>query len=445
MGTTIREESEVSPEKFKEERRKEPRRAEDRRLLQHNRELQAARRLTEVLFEHLHPDELIEKTLMTALEVVDAESGSILIASQDSPELVFRHSIGVSPVLHGTTIPWDKGIAGAVFHAGEPIVIPDAKQDWRHYPGIDALTHHVTRDMIALPLRRWGGKPIGVLEVMNKRGALLDKEDVAILSIISAIAASSIEQARLHQEAKLAVITRMLGDIGHDIKNMLMPVLSGSHLLKEELDEQFPHLIQAKVKGAERSYADCVDLANMIVANARRIQLRVREISDAVKGVTSPPHFAPCRIASVVEGVFGTLRTYAAERGITLEAEGLDTLPVIEADEHRLFNAFYNLISNGVPEVPEGGEISVSGKEEKPGVEILVTVSDNGRGMRPEVRDHLFSDKAISTKKEGTGLGTKIVKDVVDAHGGRISVESEVGVGTTFSVHLPVQPPPFRE
>jgi signal transduction histidine kinase len=445
MEENLKGESVNMQEPVKEERRKDPRRLEDRRLLRHNRELEAARRLTEVLFESLDPDELIKKTLTTALEVVEAESGSILIASQDSPELIFRHSIGVSPVVSGTTIPWDKGIAGAVFHAGEPIVIPDAAQDWRHYPGIDTLTDHVTRDMIALPLRRWGGKPIGVLEVMNKRGSLLGPEDVAILSIISAIAASSIEQARLHQEAKLAVITRMLGDISHDIKNMLMPVLSGAHLLKDELDEQFPQLIQAKAKGAELSYANCLDLTKMIVSNARRIQGRVREISDAVKGITSPPNFAPCVIANVVEAVFGTLQTYASEKGITLEAEGLDALPVIEADEHRLFNAFYNLISNAVPEVPEGGEISVSGKEENPGVGILVIVADNGRGMRPEVRDRLFSSRAISTKQEGTGLGTKIVKDVIDAHGGRIAVESEVGVGTTFFVHLPVQPLPFKE
>ena len=428
------------------DRRKEPRRLEDRRLLQHARELEAARRMTEVLFEHLDTDELVEKALTTALEVVEAENGSILLASKDSPELVFRHSIGVSPVLPGTTIPWDKGIAGAVFHSGEPIVIPDAKRDLRHYPGIDALTDHVTRDMIALPLKRWEGKPIGVLEVMNKRGdALLDEEDMAILTIVSALAASAIEQARLHREAKLAVIVRMLGDIGHDIKNMLMPVLSGAHLLKDELDEQFPHLLQAKVKGAETSYANCLDLTTMIVTNARRIQGRVREIADAVKGVTCPPHFAPCRIAIVVQAVFGTLQTYAAEQGIVLETEGLDALPVIEADEHRLFNAFYNLVSNAIPEVPGGGAITVSGKEEKPGVGILVTVSDNGRGMRPEVRDRLFSARTISTKQQGTGLGTKIVKDVVDVHGGQIRVESEVGVGTTFYMHLPVQPPPFKE
>ncbi len=250
------------------DRRRGPRRVEDRRLMQHNRELEAARRMTEVLFQHLHTDELVEKTLSTALEVVGAESGSILLASQDSQELVFRHSIGSSPVEAGTAIPWDKGIAGAVFHSGKPIVIPDAKRDRRHYAGIDVLTEHVTRDMIALPLKRSEGKPIGVLEVMNKRESLLDEEDVAILTIVSALAASSIEQSRLYREAKLAVIVRMLGDISHDIKNMLMPVLSGAQLLKDELEEHFPHLIQVKVKGAEISYANCQELTSMIVNNA---------------------------------------------------------------------------------------------------------------------------------------------------------------------------------
>jgi len=424
-----------------QERRKSPRRLEDRRLLQRDRELEAARRMTQVLFEHLRLDELVEKTLTTALEVVGAESGSLLLANGDSQELVFRYSLGPNPPPIGTTIPWDKGIAGAVFHSGEPMVIGDVKQDERHYAKIDASTDYVTRDMITLPLKRWEGEAIGVLQVMNKRDGRLDEDDVAILTIVSAIASSSIEQARLYEEAKLAVVARMLGDIGHDIKNMLMPVLSGADLLKDELDEQFPTLIQQKAKGADASYANSLDLVHMIVTNARRIQGRVREIADAVKGVTSPPNFAPCKLAEVVDGVIESLRTYAGENGITLTKETLDTLPVIEADEHRLFNAFFNLINNAISEVPRGGLISVHGKEEVPGVGILVSVSDTGRGMPPEVRDRLFTAHAVSTKKEGTGLGTKIVKDVVDAHGGRISVESEVGVGTTFYMHLPVQPP----
>jgi signal transduction protein with GAF and PtsI domain len=160
--------------------------------MQRDKELEAARRMTQVLFEHLRLDELVEKTLTTALEVVGAESGSLLLANRDSQELVFRYSLGPNPPSIGMTIPWDKGIAGAVFQSGEPMVIGDVKQDQRHYAQIDASTDYVTRDMIALPLKRWEGAPIGVVEVMNKRDGRLDEDDVAILTIVSAIASSSI-------------------------------------------------------------------------------------------------------------------------------------------------------------------------------------------------------------------------------------------------------------
>jgi len=244
--------------------------------------------------------------------------------------------------------------------------------------------------------------------------------------------------AQLLEEAKLAEVTRVLGDIGHDIKNMLMPVLSGADLLKDELDEQFPPLIREKVQGAETSYANSLDLIRMIVTNARRIQDRVREIADAVKGVTSPPHFTPCRIESIVDGVLDTLRTYAAEKGIILKTDGLDALPVIDADERRLFNAFYNLINNAIPEVPPGGTVTVKGYPGTRPDTVELAVADTGRGMPPEVRDRLFTPQAISTKKEGTGLGTKIVKDAIDLHHGHITVESQEGRGTTFRLVLPL-------
>jgi signal transduction histidine kinase len=109
------------------------------------------------------------------------------------------------------------------------------------------------------------------------------------------------------------------------------------------------------------------------------------------------------------------------------------------ADERRLYNAFYNLVNNAIPEVSSGGSITIRGRAE-PDDTIHLAVMDTGRGMPPEVRDSLFTTRAISRKQGGTGLGTKIVKDVVDAHGGQISVESRVGVGTTFSICLPVRP-----
>src|SRR6476660_1737975 len=150
------------------ERRAAPRREDDRRRVRKVRELEAVRRISEALFEHLTPDELVAKALHTALDVVQAESGSILLADPASQQLIFRHSIGDSPVKAGTAIPWNQGIAGQVYQSGEALVVRDVKQDPRHLSVIDELTAHTTHDMIAIPLKRWEGEPIGVLEVLNK-------------------------------------------------------------------------------------------------------------------------------------------------------------------------------------------------------------------------------------------------------------------------------------
>ena len=114
---------------------------------------------------------------------------------------------------------------------------------------------------------------------------------------------------------------------------------------------------------------------------------------------------------------------------------------MIRADHRRLYNAFYNLVNNAIPEVPKGGSITVDGQLEDNGQGVIVSVSDTGRGIPQEIRERLFTSRAMSTKADGTGLGTKIVKDVIDAHRGKnITVESDVGQGTTFRIHLPLDP-----
>jgi len=245
--------------------------------------------------------------------------------------------------------------------------------------------------------------------------------------------------ADLLEEIKVAEVTRALGDIGHDVKNMLMPVLSGVDLLREEIQEILGRLA-ARGEGvqAEASRKMSEELIEMIVNNTRRIQDRVRELADAVKGVTTAPEFKPCRVSTCVADVITSLHRYAAEKGVALHAEGLKSLPVIQADERRLFNAFYNLINNAIPEVPAGGSVSVRGEVDVEADALAISVADTGRGMPPDVRDSLFTTRVVSRKPGGTGLGTKIVKDVVDAHKGSIRVESKVGVGTTVHIRFPL-------
>ena len=423
-------------------RRQQYRRHEDLKLLQRERELEAARRICQALFQHIDVDALVEQAIRTALDVVGAQAGSVLLADPEARQLIFRYVVGPgAELLHGTPMPWDKGIAGTVFHSGEPAVISDVAQDGRHFGEIDAFTGFKTRDMIVLPLKRWGGEPIGVLEVLNKREGRLNKDDVAILSIISALSAETIEQARLFEEAKLAEVVRILGDIGHDVKNMLQPVVTATGLLQEELNELFERLPATDQNQAKASHALCNEVLDMLRDSSSRIQERMKQIADCVKGLSAPPQFASCQVADVGNYVVKILGVVAKEKGVALRTEGLETLPTILADENRLFNAIYNLVNNAIPEVPSGGAITIRGRAEPEDKVVHLEVADTGRGMSREVLKKLFTAYAISRKVGGTGLGTKIVKDVVNAHGGQITVESEEGVGTTFHIRLPFHPP----
>src|SRR5437870_11981874 len=184
MGSPMADEQKPSERRAaSQNRRTLRRRKEDRQLIQRERELEATRRLSQAFFQHRSLEDLIENVLQTALEVVEAEAGSVLLADYDTKRLVFRYVIGrKSESLHGMSVPWNEGIAGAVFKSGEPAVIADVKQDPRHFAGVDLITGYKTRDMITLPikqmtdyrtgdkitlpLKQWEGSPTGVLNVV---------------------------------------------------------------------------------------------------------------------------------------------------------------------------------------------------------------------------------------------------------------------------------------
>ncbi len=244
--------------------------------------------------------------------------------------------------------------------------------------------------------------------------------------------------AQLLEAAKIAEVTRVLGNVGHDIKNMLMPVLTGTSLLEDELKDLFTCLTKSGMTDGKKIEETCAELTQMIKQNGQRIQDRVREIADAVKGVISEPHFVTCQVSPIVEGVMKSLQVSAKEKGVTLLSKDLEYLPSLEADGKRLFTALFNLIGNAIPEVPKGGSVTVTGSANGTKDMLELIVADTGNGMPPEVRERLFTKNAISTKAGGTGLGTKIVKDAIDAHNGTIRVESTQGVGTSFYLRLPI-------
>jgi len=113
----------------------------------------------------------------------------------------------------------------------------------------------------------------------------------------------------------------------------------------------------------------------------------------------------------------------ARDRGVELRMEGLHKFPKIVADERRLFNAFYNLINNAITEVRRGGNVTILGEAAAAQRTISLAVADTGRGMSKDTSDSLLTSGAISRKPGGAGLGTKIVKDVINVHGSTIRVK----------------------
>jgi signal transduction histidine kinase len=290
--------------------------------------------------------------------------------------------------------------------------------------------------------QRWPGLPVIILTAYGSiRLAVEAMKEGAVDFItkpfepgqLDAVVAAALERTELKGE-----MTRLLGEVSHDVKNLLMPLVTGTDLLAEEIEDLFRRMPVMDHAKAEESHFVCEEVIQMLRNTSQRIQSRMKGIADYVAITRAPQVFESCRLATVIDSVAKSVHVLLKQKRIALHKEGLDALPLIMADENRLYSAFYNLVHNAIPEVPAGGSITICGQHDPARESVVLTVHDTGKGMPQEVRESLFTNRVVSRKVGGTGLGTKIVKDVVDGHSGQITVESQEGKGTTFTVSLPI-------
>jgi len=237
-------------------------------------------------------------------------------------------------------------------------------------------------------------------------------------------------------------MNQLMGEITHDVKNLLMPLVAGTDLLAVEIDDLFKNLPKMESARAEQSHLACDEVIALLKNSSRRIQDRMKAIADYAALTRVPQKFEPCQIQKIAESVVKSLRALAEQHHVSLQIEGLQSFPAIKGDDARLHSLLYNLVNNAIPEVPPYGSVAIGGS--RVGDDFIeIYVKDTGNGMSPETRDNLFTNRVVSRKTGGTGLGTKIVRDVVEMHGGKITVQSELGKGTTFQIRLPIDGPAF--
>ena len=238
-------------------------------------------------------------------------------------------------------------------------------------------------------------------------------------------------------------MNQLMGEITHDVKNLLMPLVAGTDLLAVEIDDLFKNLPKKEAIRAEQSHLACDEVIALLKNSSRRIQDRMKAIADYAALTRVQQKFESCRIHKIAESVVKSLRKFAEQHHVSLQMEGLQSFPAIMGDDARLHSLLYNLVNNAIPEVPPHGSVTIGGSHCNGDDFIEFYVKDTGNGMAPETRDNLFTNRVVSRKTGGTGLGTKIVRDVVEMHGGHISVQSELGKGTTFQIRLPIAGPAF--
>jgi len=233
------------------------------------------------------------------------------------------------------------------------------------------------------------------------------------------------ERDRLLQQAEQAVSDRdhVLAVVSHELRNPLNTITMAAAILGEMLpvSEAGKKSIATIARSAERMKRMIQDLLDLSSIQAGRLAIDPR----------------PLALKSVVEEAIEVFESDAAERGLTLTVEVPDALPLIRADRDRLFQVLTNIVGNALKVTTAGG-VTVGAEVANGGRELVCAVRDTGPGIPEDQQGKLFEPywRGHSTYK-GTGLGLAIARGVVEAHEGRIWVESTPGTGTTFFFTIP--------
>jgi signal transduction histidine kinase/ActR/RegA family two-component response regulator len=260
---------------------------------------------------------------------------------------------------------------------------------------------------------------------------------IRIEDVTADVRSRELEDRLLHAE-RLAAMGQLAAGVAHEVNNPAAFVTANLCLVQELLETSLWGLEEAPDQTELRSrLQECVEVTRENLQGLGRISAIVKDLRrfsrierDTVEWVhVNEAVNAACNL------VYNQIRHRAQL------VKELDRVPSIPADRHKLTQVLMNLLMNAAQAIPEyatGKFIRV--RTERRADEIEISVIDSGRGIPPEMKDQIF-DPFFTTKghEQGTGLGLALCADIVRQHGGRIEVDSEVGVGSCFRVILPVE------
>ncbi|MCL5735175.1 MAG: GAF domain-containing protein [Actinobacteria bacterium] len=413
----------------------------DRALLYHEEQRAAARAssllgiATEIsALESL--DHVLERIVDEAATLLGMEKAQLLLFGEDGLDTAVSMSAGNQVVKAAHQRPSrEEGLGGLAVSTGAPVWTADYAADAKlSHSEQEAAWADGIRSAIAAPLQS-GSRVIGVLYVGSASANQFQEEDVSLLLGFASHAAIAIENARLFSEAgKVQALreldtlrSQLVSTVSHELRTPLAGIKAyATALLRTDVDRS---------ERMQRDYLSAIDQDCDRLTTLVEESLDVSRIRAGMPGLNREP-LSP---SGVIERAIAGIRPVAKRRVILCEAD--PNLPAVWGDPERVQQVLGNLLSNALKFSASPSSVTVSAH--LVGEVIRFAVVDQGMGLRLEEYERIFEpfyrgDGAKTGRERGTGLGLAICKGIVEAHGGRIWVDSEVGKGSAFYFTLPL-------
>ena len=328
----------------------------------------------------------------------------------------------------------DQTVQARVIESGEPVLLPELsdairERIVRHHPHPDAMRAARIRSLIVVPLFA-RGRTFGALTLAavtpHERYSLSDLQLAQDLATRSALA---MDNARLYVEAQNAIAARdtVVALVSHDLKNPLAVIfMTAAQMLK--------------VPGRKDRRAESRKFIESVHRSAERMNRLIQDLLDvsSIEAGQFCIDKRPQPVNSLVVDAVEAVQVQAAARSLHLETRLPQASPRVDCDADRVSQVLANLLGNAIKFTEPGGTILV--RVEPRASDVLFSVADTGPGIPvphlPYVFDRFW--RTPDPARKGTGLGLSIAKGIVEAHGGRIWVESQVGQGSVFFFTLPL-------
>jgi signal transduction histidine kinase len=386
-----------------------------------------------------------------------AQSSGVALRGPDGETMTVlaEHSrSGPSDEADASILPLAGGLSSlAAIANGRSLVVPDAQTNPLTAPLHELLARRGTQCLMIVPLLV-RGEVIGTIAVASDElGREFSEGEVALAETVAGQVASALESGRLFAEMEAAkeaaeaaneAKSTFLASVSHELRTPLTSVLGFAKVIRRQLDERILPHVDAEDQRTQRAIAQVRENVAVIVTEGERLTTLVNNVLDLAKIEAGRFEWRmqSLSVADVIDRAAVATAGLFEAKGLELRREAPADLPQVVADGDGLMQVVINLLSNAV-KFTERGSVTCRAAVADEG--IVVSVSDTGIGIALEDQDKVFEKftqvgDTLTDKPHGTGLGLPICREIVERHGGRIWVESEVGSGSTFSFVLPLLP-----